>query len=145
MAAVFRNPLPPPPKPPLLPFPSAARIAATMGLTATDAARRASDIQMPIVSIAFHQRQRGVAVLVIRVMQAALRGCPIRPNFRNCRICFPEIRQAKASCDHAFAPCSGRAFAHRRHSADIVLIAAAHRPDSRKSAASVSAHDKNSL
>ena len=44
-----------------------------------------------------------------------------------------------------FAPCFGRAFAHHRHSADIVLIAAAHRPDSRKSAASVSVHGRTAL
>ena len=44
-----------------------------------------------------------------------------------------------------FAPCSGRAFAHRRHSADIVLIAAAHRPDSRRLAASVSVRGRTAL
>ena len=48
----------------------------------------------------------GVAVLIIRVMQAALHGCPIRPDFCKGRIRFPEVRQAKASCDHAlhYAP-----------------------------------------
>ena len=34
-------------------------------------------------------------------MQAALHGCPIRPDFCKGRIRFPEVRQAKASCDHA--------------------------------------------
>ena len=69
--------------------------------TAANAARCASNFQMTVVSIALHQRQRGIAVLIIRVMQAALHGCPIRPDFCKGRIRFPEVRQAKASCDHA--------------------------------------------
>ena len=50
-------------------------------------------------SIALHQRQRGVAILIVRIMQAALRGRPVRSDFRKGRIRFPEVRQAKASCN----------------------------------------------
>ena len=82
-------------------FPASCRIAAPVGSAAADAARCASNIQMPIISIALHQRQRGVAILIVRIMQAALRGRPVRSDFRKGRIRFPEVRQAKASCNDA--------------------------------------------
>lgn len=80
-------------------FPASRRIAAPVGSAAADAAWCASNVQMPIVSIALHQRQRGVAILIICIMQAALRGRPIRPDFCKGRIRFPEIRQSKTSCN----------------------------------------------
>lgn len=82
-----------------LAFAASRRVAVFMGPAATNAVRHASNVQMSIEFAALYQRQRGVAILIIRVMQAAQYGCPIRPNFRKCRICFPEIRQTKAPCD----------------------------------------------